>query len=123
MVAQHRVYVTDSEVARRFRDEAKVTGRLQHPGIPPVHDLGTLPDGRPFLAMKLIRGRTLHDHLQGRPSPAHERGRFLAVFETIRDCFISTCTTIPSIPPAMQPRWSASIARFQFIRSAPAASI
>ena len=47
-------------------DEARITGQLQHPGIPPVHDLGTLPDGRPFLAMKLIKGRTLAELLQRR---------------------------------------------------------
>ena len=29
-----------------FADEARITGQLQHPAIPPVHDLGTLPDGR-----------------------------------------------------------------------------
>jgi serine/threonine protein kinase len=50
--------------ARRFVTEAKITARLPHPGIPPVHALGTLADGTPWLAMKLIRGRTLHDLLQ-----------------------------------------------------------
>ena len=43
----------------RFVEEARVTGWLQHPGVPPVHDLGRLADGRPFLTMKLIEGRTL----------------------------------------------------------------
>src|SRR5919109_1342707 len=47
------------ELERRFREEAQVTGQLQHPGIPPVHEVGTLPDGRPFFAMKLIKGDTL----------------------------------------------------------------
>src|SRR4051794_5314989 len=46
---------------RRFAEEAQITGQLQHPGVPPVHEVGTLPDGRPFLAMKLIKGRTLDD--------------------------------------------------------------
>ncbi|HLN32169.1 MAG TPA: hypothetical protein VK395_30850 [Gemmataceae bacterium] len=50
-------YAPDSGVALRFADEARITSQLQHPSIPPVHDLGTLPDGRPFLAMKLIKGR------------------------------------------------------------------
>src|SRR5262245_56945900 len=38
-----------SAAARRFADEARITGQLQHPNIPAVHDLGTLPDGRLFL--------------------------------------------------------------------------
>ena len=63
-------------VARRFVEEARITGQLQHPGILPVHELGTLPDGRPFLAMKLVKGRTLADLLDG-PDAAADRGRFL----------------------------------------------
>ena len=76
-------YAPDGGTARRFADEAHITGQLQHPGIPPVHDLGTLPDGRPFLAMKLIEGDTLDDLLKPRPDPAADRGRFVAVFEAV----------------------------------------
>jgi serine/threonine-protein kinase len=46
-------------LAARFAKEARITGQLQHPGIPPVHDLGQTTDGCPFLAMKLFRGCTL----------------------------------------------------------------
>lgn len=49
----------DSSVAHRFLDEARITGQLQHPGIPAVYQVGTLQDNRPFLAMKLIKGETL----------------------------------------------------------------
>src|SRR5262245_44598874 len=59
----HPRYATDGVAARRFNDEAGITGQLQHPGIPPIHLIGRLPDGRPFLAMKLIRGSTLEDLL------------------------------------------------------------
>jgi tetratricopeptide (TPR) repeat protein len=52
-------YTVSSSTASRFIEEAKIAGQLQHAGIPPVHDLGTLDDGRPFLAMKLIKGQTL----------------------------------------------------------------
>jgi tetratricopeptide (TPR) repeat protein len=45
--------------ADRFVREAKITARLPHPGIPPVHALGMLSDGSPFLAMKLVAGQTL----------------------------------------------------------------
>src|SRR5262249_39090495 len=38
---------------------------------------------RPYLAMKLVKGRTLEEHLRERPDPAHDRGRFIAVFEQV----------------------------------------
>jgi len=43
----------------RLSDEAKILARLEHPGIVPVHDVGVLPDGRVFYAMKLVRGERL----------------------------------------------------------------
>jgi len=55
--------------ADRFVRESKITGRLPHPGIPPVYALGTLADGSPFLAMKLIAGRTLADELKTADRP------------------------------------------------------
>lgn len=54
----------DSGAARRFLDEARITGQLQHPGIPAVYQVGALADGRPFLAMKLIKGQTLAELLK-----------------------------------------------------------
>lgn len=68
-----------SGAARRFADEARITAQLQHPAIPPIHDLGTLPDGRPFLAMKLIKGDTLDELLK----ESTDRGRFVAAFEAV----------------------------------------
>jgi tetratricopeptide (TPR) repeat protein len=76
-------FAPDSGVARRFADEARIAAQLQHPGIPPVHDLGILPDCRPFLAMKLIKGQTLEILLRGRTDVAAERGRWVAVFEQV----------------------------------------
>ncbi|MGO9924456.1 MAG: protein kinase domain-containing protein, partial [Isosphaeraceae bacterium] len=49
----------DQDVIRRFVEEAQIGGQLQHPGIVPVHELGTLADLRPFFTMKLVKGRTL----------------------------------------------------------------
>src|SRR5947209_6919615 len=70
-------FPADSPAAQRFTSEARITGQLQHPGIPAIHQAGTLPDGRPFLAMKLIKGSTLEDILKQRTDPAAERGRLL----------------------------------------------
>ncbi|MFO0843789.1 MAG: serine/threonine-protein kinase [Gemmataceae bacterium] len=72
-----------SPAARRFDDEARITAQLQHPNIPAVHDLGVLPDGRPFLAMRLIKGDTLEAMLAARPAPSADRGRFVAAFEQV----------------------------------------
>ena len=69
------------EVERRFREEAQITGQLQHPSIPPVHELGLLPDGKPFFAMKLILGKTLGHLLTERRSISETLPRFLGVFE------------------------------------------
>jgi serine/threonine protein kinase len=52
-------YPLDSPAGQRFLSEARITGQLQHPGIPAVHQVASMPDGRPFLAMKLIKGCTL----------------------------------------------------------------
>jgi WD40 repeat protein/serine/threonine protein kinase len=76
-------YPAGSAACARFLAEAQITGQLQHPGVPAVHELGALPDGRPFLAMKLVRGRTLRDLLNERPDPGHERGRLVAAFEQV----------------------------------------
>ncbi len=46
---------------RRFEQEATITARLQHPGIIPIHDYGTLPDGRAWYTMPEVRGRTLEE--------------------------------------------------------------
>ena len=45
---------------QRFFAEAKATAKLEHPGIVPVYDVGEI-DGRPYFAMKYIRGRTLSE--------------------------------------------------------------
>lgn len=68
---------------RRLLEEARITGRLQHPGIPPAHELGRLADGRPFFSMKLIEGRTLTSLLAERVSPLTDLMRFLKIFEQI----------------------------------------
>ena len=51
----------DQVAVLRFLQEARIHGQLQHPGIPPLHDLARFPDGRPFIAMGYIRGRTLSE--------------------------------------------------------------
>ncbi len=50
----------DDPVSRqRFLLEAEITGGLEHPGIVPVYGLGTYADGRPYYAMRFIKGDSL----------------------------------------------------------------
>ncbi len=73
----------DSEVVRRFVEEAQIGGQLQHPGIVPVYELGTFPDRRPYFAMKLVKGRTMASLLHERTGPAQDLPRFLSIFEQV----------------------------------------
>jgi serine/threonine protein kinase len=50
----------------RWSREALILARLDHPGIVPVHDQGTLEDGRPFYVMKLVSGTRLADAVSAR---------------------------------------------------------
>ena len=79
LLPQHR---DQPELAAASSTEAQVMARLQHPGVPAVHEVGRLPDGRPFIAMKLVEGRTLAA-LLGRRAAAEELPRLLAVFEQV----------------------------------------
>jgi serine/threonine protein kinase len=63
----------DRRVALKVMDaewagEARLIARLEHPGIVPVHETGTLPDGRVFYAMKLVAGKRADRYLADQPS-------------------------------------------------------
>ena len=56
-------YLLDShdntEMRSRLRREARICAKLVHPGIVPIYELSSFVDGRPFVCMKLIEGKTL----------------------------------------------------------------
>ncbi len=88
-----KVLLDDSDPQRRqrFVEEAQITGQLDHPNIVPIHELGRNPQGKPFFAMKLVRGRSLGDMLDAvrdRPRAAERRyslAHFLNLFLKILD--------------------------------------
>lgn len=84
-VALKLLHICDAggQAATRLAEEARILARLEHPGIVPVHDLGELPDGRVYYAMKLVDGRRLDQYAQAGP-PLGERLRvFLRICETV----------------------------------------
>ncbi len=73
----------DDPVSRqRFVAEAEITGGLEHPGIVPVYGVGATAGGRPYYAMRFIKGDSLkeaieafHQRANGRfPSPRRGEG-------------------------------------------------
>ena len=54
-------YANNPDSRQRFVLEAEITGGLEHPGIVPVYGFGQYADGRPFYAMRFIRGDSLEE--------------------------------------------------------------
>ncbi len=83
-------YADDPASRRRFLVEAEVAGRLEHPGIVPVYGLGADDDGRPYYAMRLVRGdsfQTVIDDFHKGPRSRSERSlkirRLLKIFTDV----------------------------------------
>jgi hypothetical protein len=77
--------VADQKGARasRLQKEARILARLDHPGIVPIHDAGTLPDGRTFYVMKLIQGRRLDHFLASAASLPERLNAFARVLDAV----------------------------------------
>ena len=70
----------------RFEREVTITARLQHPGIVPVYQAGTLSDGEPFYAMRRVHGRALDVVIAEATTPAARLAlvpRVLAAIEAV----------------------------------------
>jgi WD40 repeat protein/tetratricopeptide (TPR) repeat protein len=76
-------YQDHADLVHRFENEARITSRLQHPGIVPVYDLGVSSDGRPCITMKLVEGHDLAKLLEQRVAPSQDLPRFLTIFEQV----------------------------------------
>ena len=57
-------HADDPTSRQRFLIEAEITGGLEHPGIVPVYGLGTYGDGRPYYAMRFIKGDSLKEAIE-----------------------------------------------------------
>lgn len=74
--------ITD-DLRRRMIREAQIIAGLEHPGIVPVHDVGTLPDGRIFYAMKYVRGSRLDEYAAHGASLRDRLRKFQSVCDAV----------------------------------------
>jgi hypothetical protein len=69
-VALKEALSRDPDTIKRFERETRITARLEHPSIVPVHDAGTTPNGAPFYVMRKIGGRPLEELVGKHPELA-----------------------------------------------------
>jgi tetratricopeptide (TPR) repeat protein len=90
-------YARDAATSSRFVLEARVTGKLEHPGIVPVYGQGQRSDGRPYYAMRFVSGQSLQqavDEFHAADKPGRDpRERSLALRQLLRR-FVDVCNTI-----------------------------
>jgi len=77
------VPATDGDLANRLLREARVLAALEHPGIVPVHDVGTLADGRVFYAMKFVEGKRLDKFIETVASVPDRLRIFLRICDAV----------------------------------------
>ncbi len=90
-------HADDPTSRQRFLLEAEVTGGLEHPGIVPVYGLGTHGDGRPYYAMRFIRGDSLKEaieHFHADPALQTDPGRRSLELHKLLRRFIDVCNAI-----------------------------
>jgi serine/threonine-protein kinase len=90
-------YADDSVGRSRFLLEAEITGGLEHPGIVPVYSLGHYPDGRPFYAMRFVRGNSLKAAIESfhkTETADPKRGERALALRQLLGRFVDVCNTI-----------------------------
>jgi serine/threonine protein kinase len=90
----------DPGLTARFLHEARITGRLQHPGVVPVYELAPgaaeLPDDDqpPFYTMRLVQGRTLTKAIRDYHAARPPSRRSAVERATLLNAFVGVCQTI-----------------------------
>ena len=91
-------HADDPTSRARFLIEAEVTGRLEHPGVVPVYGLGTNDQGRPFYAMRFVRGQSLKEAIesfhQADSQPGRDPAERTLALRQLLGRFIDVCNAI-----------------------------
>jgi eukaryotic-like serine/threonine-protein kinase len=71
-------FAADADRLRRFEQEARAAAALNHPNILAIYDLGTQPNGSPYIVSELLEGETLRERLRSGPLPIRKATEFAA---------------------------------------------
>jgi serine/threonine protein kinase/Leucine-rich repeat (LRR) protein len=83
----------NAAAARRFVEEARLMGRLEHPNIVPIHELATTPQGQLFFSMKLLKGHSLKEVLDEQRSGGRDRPPTYTLARLLR-IFLDVCNVL-----------------------------
>jgi tetratricopeptide (TPR) repeat protein/tRNA A-37 threonylcarbamoyl transferase component Bud32 len=84
----------EAELKERFLLEAQITGQLEHPGVVPVHELGSDDAGQPFYAMRFIQGRTLEAVIEEHHAPGPKKDPQEVGLLRLLRVFLNLCQTV-----------------------------
>jgi serine/threonine-protein kinase len=90
-------FAEDPSSRARFLLEAEVTGKLEHPGVVPVYGLGCDADGRPYYAMRFIRGDSLKQAIarfHAMDDPGRDTGERALGLRQLLGRFVAVCNTV-----------------------------
>jgi serine/threonine-protein kinase len=90
-------FSTDKDRRAGFVFEAEITGNLEHPGVVPIYGRGLYADGRPYYAMRFIRGDTLKravDRFHKAGTKRKGQGTRRREFQNLMRRFLVVCDTM-----------------------------
>src|SRR5262249_28217720 len=91
-------FADDADARGRFLREAEVTGKLEHPEVVPVYGLGTYTDGRPYYAMRFIRGESMQEALsrfhRADEDPRRDPGERSLALRELLSRFVAVCNAV-----------------------------
>ncbi|MCC6494041.1 MAG: protein kinase [Pirellulales bacterium] len=93
----HDRHADNADSRARFVQEAEITGGLEHPGVVPIYGLGQYADGRPFYAMRFIRGDSLAeaiDRFHREADPAWAAAADVLQLRRLLSRFIDVCNAV-----------------------------
>lgn len=94
LLAQAQDSAATKSIGERFLREARVTGRLEHPNIVPVYEIGTADNGSLFYSMRFVGGRTMAQRLDAIAASGKDAREKLAARLQLLEAFGDMCNAV-----------------------------